>query len=178
MKLKKWTKKEERTLRRLWGNSPRRDIENAFPDRTWYAIKSKACELGLRRAKHIMNADIEQLREMVKFYRDKVRLLEREKTRTEIIIDRLKSVISASEPVPLKIPKMSRKEYDEEEAVLQLSDHQIGLENLEEETGFPSYNLKIYKERLDFLRDTVLMIVDIHRRAKPVRVLNIFSCGD
>jgi len=44
---KRWTPKEERTLRTLWGDASQRTIMDALPGRTWRAIYHRAIDTGL-----------------------------------------------------------------------------------------------------------------------------------
>ena len=175
-----WSKKEEGKLRRLWSKATKEEISKVFSDRSWCAIKSKANLLGLKRLvfPKDLNADTAKWKEATRFYKDRWLKSEKEDTRTEIILDRMKKVVSILPPIPVRTTKPMKKKYDTEEVVLQVSDHQIGQHTTREETGFPPYNIKIYKQRLNFLRDTFLTITDIHRRAMNIRKLHIFSCGD
>jgi len=66
---------------------------------------------------------------------------------------------------PFKIDKVQR---DEEDIGIVLADHHIGRET-------SNYNEDIYKKRMDYLLDSAMTIINLHR---PIRNAYIFALGD
>lgn len=104
----------------------------------------------------------------------------KEKARTEAIVDALTTVVQALprqyKPLPNVIISDKRTP---EEAVLVLSDTQIGQWTRPEETGgLGDYNLNIFAERAEVLRRSVLSISQLHQKQRPLPVLNVFFAGD
>ena len=95
----------------------------------------------------------------------------REQSRTELIIDSVKEAIV---PIPY-INNITYKpvgdKKEEEEAVLVLSDVHVGKVT-------KSYNPKIFKERLDKVKNGMLRIVELLRNGYSLNTLNIILGGD
>jgi len=53
----KWTNEEETRFKKIYSIESRENIEKAFPDRTWSAIRSEAVKLGLRRNPDKLNEE-------------------------------------------------------------------------------------------------------------------------
>jgi len=86
----------------------------------------------------------------------------------EALIDRRLSSL----PQPrVRAPTALRSEADEEVQVLLLSDLHPGLRT-------PSYNVSIFKDRLDVLRQKTIRLCKMHRKIRPIRKLAIFFLGD
>ena len=66
---------------------------------------------------------------------------------------------------PFRIVKIAR---DEEDIGIVLADHHVGRET-------STYNPVIYKARMDYLLDSVMTIINLHR---PIRNAYIFALGD
>jgi len=64
--------------------------------------------------------------------------------------------------------KVGIKQRDEEDIGLVLTDHHVGRETT-------TYNPTIYKTRMDFLLDSAMTIINLHR---PIRKVYIFMLGD
>lgn len=60
---------------------------------------------------------------------------------------------------------------DEETFVLLLSDWQIGHKTR-------SFNARVALRRIDYLLETVIRILNLHRRSHPVKKINVFVLGD
>ena len=109
------------------------------------------------------------------------RLVKRENTRTEVIIDSIKSSIYRL-PAPKKQnitygPKDTK--YNPEHVGLLLSDFHVGASySLEETGGLGEFNLEIFKKRLQSLKDGVMEIVERHRHIYDIPELHIFCLGD
>lgn len=88
-----------------------------------------------------------------------------------IIENLIKSCVEAS-PI-VNLPKYNIKQGvgDEEEAVLLLSDLQVGNKT-------PSTNMKVISERMEKLAQGVIKITTLHRNSIPIKKLNIFIMGD
>ncbi len=72
---------------------------------------------------------------------------------------------------PITKPLIKYGKGDEEQAVLVLSDWQLGHRTR-------SFNFEIAQERIQKLLESSLKIVYLHRQAYPIKVLNIFILGD
>jgi hypothetical protein len=95
--------------------------------------------------------------------------------RTDRAVALLTEIVqSAVEASPLvRLPKYNIKQGsgDEEEAVLLLSDLQVGNKT-------PSTNMKIIAERMEKLAQGVLKITTLQRHSITIKKLNIFLLGD
>lgn len=78
------------------------------------------------------------------------------------------------------MPKMAdSKEHDEETAVLVLSDVHVGKwVDPTEVGGTFRYGIPLFKKRLDNLKRRFDSIIDIHRRAIPIKTLYVLMLGD
>jgi len=83
--------------------------------------------------------------------------------------------ISPSAPKVVSIPDLKIKPYkigkeqrDEEDIVIVLSDHHVGRET-------STYNPIIYKNRMDYLLDSAMTIIELHR---PIKKIYVFMLGD
>jgi len=116
--------------------------------------------------------------ELLKANQELQRQLERERAKTEVILNVIKTSIAKLPPVkPPKIPQKSK--FDDEEAGLLFSDTQIGqCQNKIDTSGFAEYNFQIFEKRLKKLVVGVKRIYDIHSQAYNITRLNIFGLGD
>jgi len=75
-------------------------------------------------------------------------------------------------PIKLRDYKPSKKKKgDEEEAILHTSDeHACKIT--------PSYDVDVYRKRMDTLFEATMAIVTLHRNMYPIRRLHIFDTGD
>lgn len=64
--------------------------------------------------------------------------------------------------------KVGVKQRDEEDIGIAIADHHVGRETA-------SYNPTIYKSRMNYLLDSVMTIINLHR---PVRNVHVFMLGD
>lgn len=80
----------------------------------------------------------------------------------EIDIEKLPSI---------KMPKVDKGSGDEEEAILMLSDWQLGHKTI-------SFNLDVAKKRVEKLIIGVFKIIALHRNSYPINKINIFLEGD
>ena len=175
-----WIKNKE-TLQRFLelGYSDEKIAE--FFGTTKKAVDHIRSKWRLTRDKYPVKSD-NLLIEAIKKENERLRSqLTREKHKTELILDTIKSSI-ARLPAP-KIPpsKISQKEYkyDPECANLVLSDLHIGEKNTYRETaGLAEYNFDIFKKRWKKLISGVEKITSIHSRAYPITRLNILNLGD
>jgi hypothetical protein len=71
----------------------------------------------------------------------------------------------------VKAPKHDGRKGDDETAILLLSDWQLGKIT-------PTYNSEVCADRIKQLADKVQKLVDIQRKAHPVRELRIYLLGD
>ena len=78
---------------------------------------------------------------------------------------------------PWKPPKQKYK-FTKQSMVLLLSDTQIGEKFIEEDTGLYSYNLDIFKKRLEYLFKKTVLITDMHRSSVPIDDIHILTLGD
>jgi hypothetical protein len=122
----------------------------------------------------------EEKRELVyKHQQNMIKNLTREKARTEVLADIVRQSVAALPPIDIEMPKPVKGPFDPEEAVLLISDCQVGQElRLEETGGLGEYNLEIFKERAHNLLESVRKITSIHKKAYDIPVLNIWLLGD
>ncbi len=112
------------------------------------------------------------------------RMIRREKARTDVIIDNIKSAIfRLPKPKPSDIiytpTKSQGKRYAAEHVGVMVSDMHIGAAYTREETGgLSQYNLTIFKRRLQKMKLALLEIVERHRGMYDLPELHIFSLGD
>lgn len=85
------------------------------------------------------------------------------------------NIIAPPEPQVLPAPDLKIKPFliakqtrDEEDIIIILSDHHPGRKT-------ESYNINIYKRRIDELLDNTMRIINLHR---PIRRLFVFALGD
>lgn len=110
------------------------------------------------------------------------RFLKREQTRTDIIIDAVKSSIyrlpkPKSDRITYLPPKTS--DYSSEHVGLVLSDLHIGACYSKEDTGgLSEFNLEIFKHRMETYKKSVLKIVERHSLMYELPELHVFCLGD
>lgn len=110
------------------------------------------------------------------------RLIKREKARTDIIVENIKSSIYRL-PKP-KIDRLiytpsSNPEYTPEHVGLMLSDSHIGASYTMADTGgLGEYNLEIFKERVKKLKHGVIEIIERHKHIYETPHLHVFCLGD
>lgn len=104
--------------------------------------------------------------------------LEREKNRSEIILNAVRDTLGALPPLPpLHIPKSGGD--DPHIAMLDISDVHLGeLVDPVLTGGLSQYNKTLFRERGERLRRGVHKITGIHRKAYPVDTLYINFLGD
>ena len=94
-----------------------------------------------------------------------------DQAKAELIAD---AIIKAVSPLEFVMPKITPPVYgdgDEEEVCLLISDTHIGKKTSQ-------YDISIAVARFKHLVDSVIKIVHLHRKAYPIKRLNIFWCGD
>ncbi len=111
------------------------------------------------------------------------RIIRRDDARTAVIIDNIKSAIyRLPKPTANDItatPRKQSKKYAAEHVGVMVSDMHIGASYSHEETGGLShYDLKVFKQRLQKFKHSVLEIVERHRGMYELPELHIFSLGD
>ena len=105
--------------------------------------------------------------------------LVKERGRTELMCDAVREAIAVLPPFPIPEFKPIDSEYDDEDAVLLISDCQIGqVVDPEETGGLGEYNLEVFKQRRRALTKSVRKIVKIHSNAYNVRRLFVPFLGD
>lgn len=85
---------------------------------------------------------------------------------TASIVGKVSALPFTSEPIAMKYGK-----GDEEQMVVVVSDLQIGHRS-------PTTNAQVIGKRMDNLVRRVIKIATLHRKAYPIRVLNVFLLGD
>jgi len=111
------------------------------------------------------------------------KMLKKEEARTQVIIDHCKSAIYRL-PKPKKSNTVysyapSSKKYKAEHVGIILSDLHIGEEFTMQETGgLSEYNIDIFKQRLERLKNTTSEIIERHRNMYQLPHLHIFCLGD
>lgn len=92
----------------------------------------------------------------------------------ERVVNTLLETAKTMQPTQIKVkaPSIpSKGRFDEEEFVLVISDLQAGHKT-------KTFNFEVLRRRMEKLVQTTIKIATIHRRAHPVRNLNIFLLGD
>jgi predicted phosphodiesterase len=105
----------------------------------------------------------------------------REKAVKDIIAEKISKAVQALPPLSAKEYKLPKYQHSgsDEEACLVLSDLHCGLVvNADETYGLGSYSMATFQAHCANLTKSVINIIDLHRKAYPVRVLNIFCLGD
>jgi hypothetical protein len=205
MVAEKWTPKEEKLLKKYWYNTPKEDLLQKIPNRSWEGISRRAQRLSLRRD-HLFSSlikkqgggfmpqkktkdvlKIEQLVQQVGFYKKEYDVLVKERADTNNLIEKMKRVLSVIEPKGIYIPKPTAGKQEEEEMILLFSDSQIGTKSLGKEIGMTKkkvygdigeYNLNVFRYRLQLWLRSVIKIVKLHRKSVPVNKLNLWFLGD
>lgn len=72
---------------------------------------------------------------------------------------------------PVAVPKADKRQEDDETAVLLLSDWQLGKVT-------PTYNSEICADRISQLAEKVQRLVELQRKAHPVREIRVYLLGD
>ena len=94
------------------------------------------------------------------------------------LVEELKGMQSIVKPLkPYSRPKRDSTHKDQD-LVLLFGDCQLGEKIQVKETGYKPYNIDIFKQRLDFLYESVMNITDRHRKDFNIPNLNIFMLGD
>jgi len=106
--------------------------------------------------------------------------LDKEKSRTKIILDAIKSSILSLPPIHCTPNNNKIKtSFDSEEMCLLLSDLHIGEKTeLVDTSGLSHYNIDEFKKRLSKLISGIELIYSIHSKVYPIPVLNILGLGD
>lgn len=82
-------------------------------------------------------------------------------------------------PAPIPPPRITKWQYDEEEAVLLLSDVHVGqLTTLEATDGVYQHNLGVFRAQVGKLWKAIQSIVNIERPSVGWRWLHVFMLGD
>lgn len=118
--------------------------------------------------------------ERVAIEQAKLREALKERTALEIISDTIQTCVTALPPVS-HIPALprARKKFRDEEAVLLLSDVQLGLKvDPDEMGGIGGYDYQTFKTYLANLTKSIAEIRDIHSAAYNIPTLNIWMLGD
>jgi len=119
-----------------------------------------------------------RLKYQIKYFQEKLRREQEKRYNEENLIEELKTVLSVARPLKAFPRKSFKGEHQEQEAVLLFSDCQIGEKIQKKETGYLDYNIEIFEERLKRLYNSVLNIINRHRKDCDINNLNIFMLGD
>jgi hypothetical protein len=110
------------------------------------------------------------------------RLMRREQTKTDIIIDGIRSGITRA-PKPKALPISPKKtkshRYSPESVGLIFSDTHVGASySMDDTGGLSEYNLSIFKRRMQSLTRGVIEIIERHRNMYDLPELHLFCLGD
>ncbi len=110
------------------------------------------------------------------------KIVKRDQVRTEIIIDNIKSAIyKLPKPRPsitTYTPAKDRK-YSEEEVGVMISDLHVGASFTDSATGgLGEYNLSIFKQRMNAMKESLIKITERHRLMYSIKHLHVFCLGD
>ena len=129
----------------------------------------------------------ESKREVTQYKRMYDELL-KQQAETNNLVERMKDSLETLKPISsLEISEPSFKGQEEEEAIVLISDVQLGLKSLGEEIGleepqlwgaYGSYNFEVLRYRIRVWVKGVLKLLALHRTSVPVRKLNIWFLGD
>ena len=179
-----WSKGDEAILKK-WlksGDTNRKTICKILGYR-WGPIEKKIVRMGFSvpASDYSNRTAKEPKKEMIdKISQKEFQALKQKQTLFEIIGDQ---ILSAVKKLPTskiqKVPIFTGKPEDEEEMGLMLSDSHIGLlVESKDSGGLGAYNVKVFLERLEFLKISLAKIFSIHFRNTPYKVINIFFIGD
>lgn len=102
-----------------------------------------------------------------------------ERGRTELMMERLETAVRA---LPTVVPKpfvIVKSKHADEHAVLCISDVHIGeFVDPEQTGGLGAYNMAIFQQRMDNLKQSVAEIIDIQRKSYNIPKLHVFFIGD
>lgn len=108
--------------------------------------------------------------------------LEAEKFRTDIIADKIAMSIEALPKVKKSVysgPRNKKHISSAEDVGLMFSDAHVGHHHTLEETGgLSEYNIDIFKERIEKLKESTAEIVELHSNLYKLPTLHLFSLGD
>lgn len=110
------------------------------------------------------------------------KLIKREKARTEVIVDSIKSAIyRLPKPRPQDIfyKPIKKTKYSDEHAAIILSDLHIGESfTLQDTGGLSEFNHEVFKQRMDIVKKSVIEIATRHRHMYDIPVLHVLCLGD
>lgn len=104
------------------------------------------------------------------------------KTFYEMIGEDITAAIRAlPEPKPLNVKplQLHKQKQEPEEMIVKFSDSQIGsVVNMDETGGLGAYNSEIFLERLEYFRESLKKIFEIHLTSTPCPRIHLFFLGD
>lgn len=105
--------------------------------------------------------------------------LEKERLKTEKILDVIRSSIVKLPAYKSPKKELKKKSYDTEDMALVLSDSQIGQkQTLLDTSGLSEYNFDIFLKQAESLKRTVVLLRDIQSEAYNIEKLWILGVGD
>ena len=107
------------------------------------------------------------------------RTIKRDKARTEVIADSVKSAIYRLPKPSENFYKPKSSKYSAEHAGLVLSDLHIGESfSLQDTGGLSEFNFEVFKKRMNVVKESVVEIVHRHRNIYDIPELHVFCLGD
>lgn len=156
-------------------------VRKKYRDTNWDSILGDITnKLKLAEEQEEVHADKDRILEST--LANQERLIRRDSTRTEIIIENIKSAIyRLPKPKPTSLMYTANHDvhYNPEHVGVIVSDVHVGAKyTLEETGGLSEYNLDIFKRRLNRLKTSVLEITERHRLMYEIPHLHVFCLGD
>lgn len=150
--------------------------------RTDWASFGKQKETKEKLIEELSDLESEKRKVIDRTLENNERLTRREQARTHVIIDNiLSSIYRLPKPKSSDITYKPRHkhQYTAEHLGIMLSDLHIGAAyTLDDTGGLSEYNLDIFKQRLERMKNAVIGIVERHRLMYDIPELHIFCLGD
>ena len=176
-------------------------VSKEGPKRSDSACRHKATAEGWARAEDLELLSEEQVAQyvdekvevaqtgaLVRHYKKMYEVLVAQQADIHNLVDRMKDALESIKPIPpIKMPKVSYEGQDEEEAIVLVSDIQLGLKSIGAEIGlnepqvwgaFGRYDFEVFRYRLRVWLKGVLKFLAMHRASTPVKKLNLWLLGD
>lgn len=122
----------------------------------------------------------EKERLRIKYLTRQLSKLQKEKTRTELLVELLQESLSVIKPPHYKLIRAKKCGYSPETVVALLSDAQVGTEVIGLEIGNKrwDYNVNVFRYRLRVYERALKEIVERHNKAYPIKDLVVWLGGD
>lgn len=171
----KWSEADIKTAIKMRKNgSPIFDIAKEI-GRTYRAVEKQLHRRGIKLEQQFQTDEdflsVEKNRIATKVKDKFVKNLLKGRAGTQLVIDELAKLVPQIQYENPKLKLGIRQHFDEEILVLELSDLHIGRTT-------NSYNIRVFKERMEMVADRVIRLVTLFRAGRNIKKLYIFGLGD